>query len=101
MKRWQDFLDSLSTAGGNIFICSIGLTAACIYYLHILHHAPDAASIENAKALVIGFSAALFAMLKGNSSRQQMSDRTEAAVASPKTTVASAQTVNVDQNPKQ
>lgn len=76
MKRWQDFLDSLSTKGGNIMVAGvvmIGLTLA-------MHHSHTADMFAVVRDLLVGFGGALLAMLKGDSSRQQMTDRRDSVV---------------------
>lgn len=79
MKNWQDFLDSLSTKGGNIVTAGIvmcGLTFA-------LHHSHNADMFAVVRDLLVGFAGALLAMLKGDSSRQQMADRRDSVLPSP------------------
>ncbi len=98
MKRWQDFLDSLSTKGGNILVTFFCVSGLVFIFLHVIHHGTDAADIETFKSILSGFAGALLAMLSGNSSRQQMQDR----VDTTKTTasVNTAGTVNVTETPK-
>lgn len=76
IKDWQDFIDSLSTSGGNIvtlFFCSVCagvLWAWCEIHLH------DADVNMGTFGVFTGFTGALLQAQKGNSSRQQMVDRT-------------------------
>ena len=77
MKRWQDFLDSLSTRGGNIFVLTVIFSVMAGLVLHVLHHGSDSSS-PIATVLIStfsGFSGALLTMLSGNASKQQMVDR--------------------------
>jgi hypothetical protein len=95
IKNWQDFLDSLSTKGGNIFVLFISVFSLVFLYLHMVHRNSDAASTQVVTSLLTGFGGALLAMLSGNSSRQQMEDRKESLTASPKVDVQKVDTVNV------
>lgn len=81
MKKWQDFLDSLSTKGGNIFVLFCGLGVLIGLMIHLTHAGPaDAAMISAAHDMMVGFGAALLGSLSGHSSRQQMADRIDTAV---------------------
>jgi len=102
MKRWQDFLDSLSTRGGNILLLILATVGLVFAYFHAIHHQMDAGSIQTVQNLLSGFAGALLALLAAQACRQQMQDRVDTATSSlaPKTSVANAQTVNVDQSPK-
>jgi hypothetical protein len=77
MKNWQDFLDSLSTKGGNIAVAFVMVCTIAAIFLHVVHHAADVAVVEVFKSILTGFVGALLAMLSGNASRQQMQDRIE------------------------
>lgn len=93
VKGWQDFLDSLSTKGGNIFLMFLAL----IGLMSFVHHLGtdghvDASILSASHDMMVGFGAALLAVLSGSSSRQQMADRTEVikgSTASQTTTVTS------------
>lgn len=81
IKSWQDFLDSLSTAGGNIvtlFGCS---AAAGILWMWCAVHQ----STMNTATFGVftGFTGALLQAQKGNSSRQQMIDRSSTVITEP------------------
>lgn len=97
MKRWQDFLDSLSTKGGNILVTLLCVTGLLAIFLHVIHHGTDSADIETFKSILSGFAGALLAMLSGSSSRQQMQDRVD-TVRPPSVGVQTAGTVNVEAN---
>ena len=75
MKTWQDFLDSLSTAGGNIFVLVVCVVAIGLFVLHTAHHGSDSELVELSKDTLAGFTGALLQSLRGNSSKQQMVDR--------------------------
>jgi hypothetical protein len=94
MKRWQDFLDSLSTKGGNIFVLALCSFWLAMLFLHVTHHDPSA--VEDVKTTLAGFTGALLMALSGNASRQQMVDRTVAS-APPAVTTEKVETVNVGQ----
>lgn len=95
MKRWQDFLDSLSTKGGNIMVTFVCVSSLVLIFLHVIHHGTDAADVETFKSILSGFAGALLAMLSGNSSRQQMQDRVD-TVKPATASVNTAGTVNVE-----
>ena len=79
IKNWQDFLDSLATAGGNIvtlFWCSIFSGALWIW---VAMRGPDS-MVTPMFGVFTGFTASLLQAQKGNSSRQQMADRMETAL---------------------
>lgn len=96
-KHWQDFLDSLSTKGGNIFMLFLALVGLMAFMLHVTHDNSDGALVAVAHDLAVGFGGALLGGLSGSSSRQQMADRVETAIAGQKTTVTAekVETVNV------
>jgi hypothetical protein len=97
MKAWQDFLDSLSTKGGNILLMFVALVGLMAFVHHIANDSNINESIVSAAHdMMVGFGAALLAVLSGSSSRQQMADRVETAVAGQKVNVDKAQTVNVE-----
>lgn len=78
IKTWQDFLDSLSTKGGNIFLMFMAL----IGLMSFVHHLGtdghvDQSILSASHDMMVGFGAALLAVLSGSSSKQQMADRTE------------------------
>lgn len=86
MKRWQDFLDSLSTKGGNILVLFCGLGVLIGLMIHLTHdQTTDAAMVSAAHDMMVGFGAALLGALSGSSSRQQMADRVQTAML-PSTT---------------
>lgn len=97
MKKWQDLLDSFSTKGGNIVLMCVLLLALMTFMLHVSHDQSDSALVSAVHDMMVGFGAALLAVLSGSSSRQQMADRIESAL--PKTTVntGTVETVNVAQ----
>lgn len=84
VKAWQDFLDSLSTKGGNLFMLFVGLIMAVAFVMHTVHDGADGSLVSLGHDLVVGFSAALWAGLSGASSRQQMADRVETLSLTPK-----------------
>jgi hypothetical protein len=78
MKSWQDFLDSLSTSGGNVvtlFVCS-GMTG--FLWIWMANHMHGSDLTTAAGQIFSGFTGALLQAQKGNSSRQQMVDRAAA-----------------------
>lgn len=78
MKAWQDFLDSLSTKGGNILLMFMALGGLMAFVHHIANDTNiDQSIISAAHDMMVGFGAALLAVLSGSASKQQMVDRTE------------------------
>lgn len=76
IKNWQDFLDSLSTKGGNILMMFVSLVGLIMFAHHIsLESVAEPSIISAAHDMMVGFGAALLAVLSGSSSRQQMIDR--------------------------
>lgn len=104
MKIWQDFLDSLSTKGGNIFMMFVSLTAltAFVHHLGVDGHV-DPSVISATHDMMVGFGAALLAVLSGSSSRQQMADRVDTLsptpTAGPTLTASKMEDVKVEQPP--
>lgn len=97
IKNWQDFLDSLSTKGGNILMMFIALVGL-MWFVHHLGtdgHVDDSI-LSASHDMMVGFGAALLAVLSGSSSKQQMADRISTAVAGQKIDVAKVDTVNVE-----
>lgn len=79
MKGWQDFLDSLSTKGGNICVAVIMITGLTL----AMHHAHNSEMFAVVRDMLVGFAGALLAMLKGDSSKQQMVDRRDSVLVPP------------------
>src|ERR1019366_3971749 len=75
-KAWQDFLDSLSTRGGNILILLLATTGLLITYFRMAKTG-EGTSSETIKTLLVGFAGALLAILSAQASRQQMEDRVD------------------------
>ena len=97
MKKLQDFFDSLSTKGGNIFMLFVSLLLLLTLMLHVSHDGKDMAIVAVVHDLAVGFGGALLGGLSGSSSRQQMADRVETAIAGQRVDVAKVDTVNVNQ----
>src|SRR5271154_815494 len=68
MVKWNEFLTSLGTRGGAIFILTLIFVGSMCFALHLIHHgessSPLAASLISTFA---GFSGALLMALKGSS----------------------------------
>ena len=72
MERWQQFLNSLSTKGGNILVLLFVCVILGFALLHVLHHAEMNAE---ARALVLSsfsgaFAALMFALQAGGGQRK-------------------------------
>jgi hypothetical protein len=97
IKAWQDFLDSLSTKGGNIFLMMICLSGLMWFVHHLGSDSNiDQSIVSAAHDMMVGFGAALLAVLSGSSSRQQMADRVEVAKGSLPTPSPSTTTVTTE-----
>lgn len=101
-KGFQDFLDSLSTKGGNILLMLICVFGLMIFTLHVTtHHSADVQLISASHDMLVGFGAALLAVLSGSSSKQQMQDRVDTVVpAGPKVDAGKVETLNITEAPK-
>jgi hypothetical protein len=68
MVRWNEFLQSLSTRGGAVFLLTVIFGIGTAVSMHLIHHgeasSPLAASLMSTFA---GFSGALLLALKGSS----------------------------------
>lgn len=96
MKRWQDFLDSLSTTGGGIAILSLLSFIFMIVLTRIMRHGSSGEIVTIVSSAFTGAFSALLVALKGNSSKQQMQDRVDTTVApAAKVDVAGASNVTV------
>lgn len=97
IKSWQDFLDSLATAGGNIvtlFICSASSAAL---WMWVYTHNGSKDLVMATFGVFTGFTGALLQAQKGNSSRQQMQDRIDTTRPTG-AAVNTAGTVNVTES---
>lgn len=105
IKKFQDFVDVLSTKGGNVMLMLI----IFIFFLPILIYLMRLSVVFRYDTGEIGtvfistfsgFAGALLAVLSGNSSKQQMADRVDTlAPSSGKTdiNVSKVESVNVAQ----
>ena len=109
MKAWQDFLDSLSTKGGNILLMFMALIGLMAFVHHIgTDNHVDKSILSASHDMMVGFGAALLAVLSGSSSKQQMVDRVAIAkgnvdTPSPDTTTVqttAAMTLKTEAAPK-
>ncbi len=41
MEAWKEFLDSLATRGGNIFLLALFVVGLSVLVFHVLHHSAD------------------------------------------------------------
>lgn len=90
MVKWNEFLQSLGTRGGAIFLLTLIFLGGMFFSLHLIHHgeaaSPLAASLMSTFA---GFSGALLMALKGSSdSTATVSGPSGSATASTATTAA-------------
>lgn len=105
VKDWQDFLDSLSTKGGNILLMFLALIGLMwfVHHLGVDGHVDDSI-LSASHDMMVGFGAALLAVLSGSSSKQQMADRMTIAKGDPDTTTVTTNapmTMSTDAPPKE
>lgn len=68
MNRWQNFLNSLSTRGGAIFLLFAVCIAGILVILHMIHHGEEGSMFAGAvMSTFSSFSGALLLALKGSS----------------------------------
>lgn len=68
MSLWQNFLNSLSTRGGAIFLLSMVFTSGMIVVVHLIHHnETDSMFAGMILSTFSSFSGALLLALKGSS----------------------------------
>lgn len=87
LKNWQDFLDSLSTKGGNVLTLFWSCIFSGILWAWVVHERITD-MITPTFGILTGFTGAFLQAQSGNSSRQQMADRIETASASQKVEAA-------------
>ena len=68
MQKWQAFLTSISTPGGNLFVLCIFVSALLALVLHILHHGDNGQVTTVILSTFSGFSGALLQGLRGRTS---------------------------------
>lgn len=72
MHRWEQFLNSLATRGGNIFLLAVFVLMLGGLVLHTLHHAEINTEVKTVVLSTFsGFTGALIAALQGGGSRQR------------------------------
>jgi hypothetical protein len=68
MSRWQNFLNSLSTRGGAIFLLFLVCLTGIFVILHMIHHGEDGSMFAGVVISTFSsFSGALLLALKGSS----------------------------------
>jgi ABC-type bacteriocin/lantibiotic exporter with double-glycine peptidase domain len=90
MKRWQDFLDSLSTNGGNIIALFMTTLLLLLPLALLSFYRPGAALLAVLTTTFSMFAGALVQSLRGNASRQQMMDRAASVAPNPGDVTATA-----------
>lgn len=68
MTKWQFFLSSLSTPGGNLFLLVVFVGLLLALVLHVLHHSDSGQVTTVILSTFSGFSGALLQALRGRSS---------------------------------
>lgn len=67
MLKWQNFLNSLATPGGNLFALLLCVAAFTALVVHILHHGDDERVVTVILSTFSGFTSALLLALRGRS----------------------------------
>jgi hypothetical protein len=68
MAKWQLFLNSLSTPGGNLLLLVVFVASLLGLVLHVLHHGDEGQVQTVILTTFSGFSGALLQALRGRSS---------------------------------
>lgn len=68
MPKWQFFLNSLATPGGNLFLLVAFVSLLLALVLHVLHHSDSGQTTTVILSTFSGFSGALLQALRGRSS---------------------------------
>lgn len=75
MERWEHFLNSLATRGGNIVILLLCASGLFFAVLHVLHHAETGTEVRTViMSTFSAFTGALLQALMGGSSRQRQGE---------------------------
>lgn len=90
MQRWQTFLNSFNTPGGNLMLLFVFVIGMLILVVYLLHHPGDANITTVITTTFAGFSGAL---LKG------LSGRTSDVPAPPGTTTTTSTTQQASASP--
>ncbi len=66
MEAWKEFLDSLATRGGNVFLLGLFVGGFSLLVLHVLHHAEPNAEVRTVVLSTFStFTGALVGALTG------------------------------------
>lgn len=68
MAKWQTFLNSLSTPGGNLLLLCIFVASLLTLVIHVLHHGDNGQVATVILSTFSGFSGALLQALRGRTS---------------------------------
>jgi hypothetical protein len=71
MQSWQEFLDSIATKGGNLFVLFVCFAGLLGLLIHVLHHGDTGNVSMVVVSTFSGFSGALMATLTGKDSKEQ------------------------------
>jgi hypothetical protein len=76
MNRWETFLNSLATRGGNILLLTFFVLFLGVLVVHVLHHPETNADVKTVLLSTFsGFTGALIAALQGGGSRQRNNEQ--------------------------
>ena len=68
MQKWQAFLNSLSTPGGNLLLLCVFVSCLLALVLHVLHHGDEGQVTTVILSTFSGFAGALLQALRGRTS---------------------------------
>ena len=76
MTRWQQFLDSLASKGGNLFVLVLFVSSLLLLTLHVFHRGydPNSQAVTVILSTFSSFSGALLAALTGQMGGQRRND---------------------------
>jgi hypothetical protein len=98
---WTNFLNSLATRGGAIFILMVLSLTGFGITLHIIHHGEDSSMVAAGLVTTLGnFTGALLLALKGSSETTSTATVSPGGGATVRVSDASASTPNTTEPPK-
>jgi hypothetical protein len=92
MQKWQSFLNSIATPGGNLLVLCIFVVALLVVMIFEIHHSDEGQVQTVVVATFSGFSGALLQALRG---------RTTDVPAPPGSTSSTATTTHSSEAPKE
>lgn len=86
MKNWQEFLDSLHSPGGTLFLLSLFVVAMLALVIHVLHHSENGQVTTVILSTFSGFQGALLGKFVGKERTNGSAKEPDEAPPSPEGT---------------